>query len=239
MSRGARIQYWLALAVLLLALAASCAPRLSYAAGRIFAAGFEGDASGGAELPCSDLNPAGWTRVHRSWTRVFSAPDGHPSAAYPGSVSFPTPIGSDIGVGVVVPITPYAFQGVNLYFDQVQSRPQDGYFKARYADAMFVGLTDCKVTVNGSDFPALDLRPPVPMSPDPMRWPACRLFENSGSLVWTTGTAPGGCHLDPTRRYGLVIAPINPVTLQHSCAAVPNSAQGCDVGAVTQSGVVP
>lgn len=204
----------------------------------IFGNGFEGGSAGG-DTPCSNLNPANWTRVHRSWTQVFSAPDGNPSAAYPSGVSFPTPIGSNIGQGVVVPITPFAFQGVNLYFDQVQARPQDGYFKARYADAMFIGLTDCKVTINGTEFAALDLRPPVAMSPDPMLWPACRVFENSGSLTWSSGSVPQGCHLDPMKKYGLVIAPLNPVTQQHSCANVPNSAQGCDVGAVTQSGVVP
>lgn len=227
-----------AVATFLCVLLASCGP--AYAE-PVFGDGFESEGAGGGEVPCQDLNPAGWNRVQKSWTQVFSAPDGNPSAAYPSGVSFPTPVGSSIGSGVVVPFTPFASQSVNLYFDQVQARPQDGYFKARPADSMFFGITNCTVFVNGVEFMALDLRPPDPNSPDPLLRPACRKIENSASIVWTTGLVPNpnACQLNPWQTYGLVIAPINPATGQHTCAGVANSAQGCDVGAILGAGVVP
>ncbi len=191
-------------------------------ASSIFREGFEGTTD-----YCANANPAGWLAMPRSWTQTFSAPDGNPSAAYPSGVSFPTPVGSLIGSVRIVPITPFSAQVVNLYFDQVQARPQDGYGRAKPADSMFLAITPCSTP---------DLRPPDQQSPDPFARPACRVFENSGALVWSTGTTFGACLLNPWQTYYLQVAPINPVTLQHSCKNVPASEVGCDVGAVTSIG---
>lgn len=229
MNHGARISFWLMLLLAVAALVGSC----SSDAAPIFADGFEAHAGEGGTPPdpcAGNLNPAGWMRVHKTWTQTFSAPDGSPSVSYPRGLSYPGPVGSQIGQAVTVPFTPFANQSVNLYWDQVQARPQDGYYKSRPADAMFFAITPCKVRVNGTDFPAVDLRPPVPMSPNYYLTPVCRVFGNSAALVWTSGFI-GGCHVDPMQQYGLVIAPIYPATGQHSCDRMATSSQfGCDVG---------
>jgi hypothetical protein len=183
-----------------------------------------------------NFNPTTFARVNKAWVQTFSAPDGSPQAVYPSGVSFPAPVGASKGTYVTVAFTPNPSQSVNMYWDQVQSRSQDGYPSARPAQSMFIGISPCPG----------DLRNVAGVNnPDQFLRPGCRKFEGSGSLVWTTSASvsqsdDSQCKLEAGQTYYLHIMPANPEgglqAGEHSCMDVANSAQGCDVGVVFQSG---
>lgn len=178
--------------------------------------------------------PSNFQKVEKQWVQVFSAPDGSPQAIYPGGVSFPTPAQVQKGTYVTIPFVPAAGQSVNMFWDQVQPRAQDGYANVRPAEGMFVGISPC----------AGDVRMWSPGNADHFLRPGCRKFEGTASLVWTTlSIYPQSddtlCKLIPGQTYYLHLMPANPQgglqTGEHSCTDAPNSATGCDVGVVFQA----
>jgi hypothetical protein len=243
---SALLKAFLVFAFILLALTPSKA-----AATSIFGNGFETPGSGGEDPPdfCTDplINPAGFYRTDKTWTQTFSAPDGHPSAIYPAGVSFPTPVGAEIGHFRVVPFTPFQDHTVNLYWDQVQARPQDGYYRARPARSMFLAITPCSQTFGQIVLGSGDLRAPMPNAVDPFQRPGCREVANSASLIWTTDKRIAAtsndyvCVLEAGKPYWLIVAPVNPsdglVPGEETCELDRDS--GCDVGVRIQSGTIP
>lgn len=198
--------------------------------------GFEGAGGEGPPLPtppACPLPPPGMTEVRKDWAHAWAY--GNPCSPralcerqlnpYPSGQSYPAPLGAAKGTYVVVPFTPNAGQSVNLYFDQVQSRPSIGYSQ-RPARGMFLSITRCPG----------DLRAPDAASEDPWLRPSCRMFENGGALIWTTGANPAACKVEPGVEVYLQIAPYDPATGGESCASAPASLFGCDVGAVTSTG---
>lgn len=182
-----------------------------------------------------NFNPVGFTKVEKEWHQVFSAPDGSPQALYPSGVSFPTPVGATKGTYVVIPFVPNVNQSVNLYWDQVQSRPQDGYSLPRPAANMFFAISPCKG----------DLRSWSNVGNDLFLRGGCRKMANGASLVWSSGplisaTSDAACKLDAGTTYYLHISPVDPsdglTPGEHTCENVTNSASGCDVGVVLSNG---
>lgn len=222
----------------------------SMAKGAIFTNGFERAEDGGAPVDyCVDalVNPGGMQRQDRSWTQTFSAPDGHPSAIYSNGVSFPTPVGANVGIYEVVPFTPFTAHTVNLYFDQVQARPQDGYGRAKPARTMMLAITPCFLQFGQITVGSGDLRAPVTGHPDPFHRPGCRKIENSASLIWTTDplaatvTDDQVCVLTAGRPHYLVIAAVDPtdgIDIGEETCLLPD-AVGCDVGVVLSSSNAP
>lgn len=202
--------------------------------------GFEGEAGGGAPVPPSpDIcpePPAGFSEVRKTWESLFAW--GYPCGRmalcekqpkpYPTGQAYPAPIGANRGTYVVVPFTANAGQSVNLYFDQVQSRPQIGY-NQRPARGMLFTISPC----------AGDFRPPDITSSNGFLQPRCRMFENGGSLIWAASDI-GACHTPPGMPLFLNIIPADPAggiePGESACELVPASASGCDVGAVTSTG---
>lgn len=174
--------------------------------------------------------PPNFNLLMRNWTSTFSAPDGSPSATYPNGVSFPTPVGADRGYMRVVPFVPNPSQTVVMYWDEVQSRPQDGYLPGRPADGMWFAISPC----------IADMRAPA-YTGDPWLLPGCRKFERSTSLIWTTAASVTAsdavqCKLEAGKTYYMTISPTNVIDgLQfgeHTCMS---SDFGCEVGVVLQS----
>jgi hypothetical protein len=204
----------------------------------LFSDSFEGE--GKVSLPVeycdqTGIKPEWMGATIKSWTQMFSAWDGSPKAVYPYMVSFPVAAGSLKFGYVAVPFTPIANQSVNLYWDQVQSRPQDGYWAPRPADGMFFSISPC----------AGDMRAGSWVSPDLWLHDGCRKYETSASIVWTTNQFADPlnlslCTLEAGKQYYLNIAPVNPydglVPGEHTCANVPNSINECHVGAVSSAG---
>lgn len=206
----------------------------------IFYDGFESEEIVPPVDYCVDpsVNPGGFQREDKTWTQTFSSPDGNPSASYPSGVAFPTPVGTQVGLYRVVPFTPNSNQTTNLYWDQVQARPQDGYFRARPARTMMFAITPCYLTYGLITLFSGDLRNPVQNHPDPFQRPGCRKFENSASLLWTTDNRAATesndvvCRLEAGVRYALVIAPVDPsdgIQPGEETCELENAA-GCDVG---------
>lgn len=176
--------------------------------------------------------PAGWTRVQKTWIQAFSAPDGDPlSPGYPRAVAFPTPIGAQKGTYVTIAFQPNANESVLLYFDQIQSGGLEPW-PVRPAEAMFFAISPCpgdlRATVYGS-------------SADPFLQHGCRIFENSASLIFSTKIAQSdysACKVEPGKTYYLHVMAANPadglVPSEHSCLEVPTTANGCDVGIRSQ-----
>lgn len=230
MNNRARLSFWLLLGIAVAALIGSSS---SYAAS-VFTNGFEAAEGGGEEPPDSCVDPLvfppGWRVDSRTWTQTFSAPDGRPIATYPNGVSWPVAVGAEKGRIKIVPFTPTPRQSVNAYFDQVQARPQDGYYRSRPAASMFMAITPC----------GADVRPPDYFALDPFQRRDCRDVMNFGSLVWTTGRVAGACHVEAGRTYWLVFMAADPrdgLTLgEHTCEDVSSTDSGCDVGIVFSTG---
>jgi hypothetical protein len=207
----------------------------------LLADGFEGDGGGGGAPVPPDFAcpppPGGFSEVRKEWTHLFAW--GNPCGrmqlcerqlnGYPQGQSYPAPIGAARGTFVTVPFTPNARQSVNLYFDQVQSRPQIGY-NQRPARGMFITVSPCPG----------DFRPADNASPNPFLHSACRMYENSGSLIWTSAPGTSACHAPPWAPLFLNILPADPADGiqpgESSCEDVPATASGCDVGAVVSTG---
>lgn len=215
-----------------------------------FRDGFEPADAGGAPVPPVEVPlppvadagacpapPGGFSRVDKTWTQLWAY--GYPCSrmeycernlrAYPNAQSYPAPIGANKGTYVVVPFVPNAGQSVNLYFDQVQSRAQIAY-NQRPARGMFITVSNCPG----------DFRPVDNSSENPFLHSGCRMFENGGSLIWASSPSAAGCHTAAGLPVFLNIIAADPEggiePGEHSCADVPNSASGCDVGAVVGLG---
>lgn len=212
-----------------------------------FRDGFEGEGAGGGVPPIPEppvdpgacpAPPGGFSEVRTEWPRLWAW--GYPCGPralcertlnpYPRGHSYPAPIGANRGTYRTVPFTANAGQSVNLYFDQVQSRPQIGY-NQRPAAGMFFTISPCP-----GDFEPIDNT-----SPNPYRHSRCRMFENSGSLVWTANAGTSACYTPPGVPLFLNIIPADPADGiqpgESSCENVGATASGCDVGAVTSAGV--
>jgi hypothetical protein len=106
-------------------------------------------------------------------------------------------------------------QVTNLFFDGAQANPGQGYFVARPAASMFLGVSACP-----GDFRLVQ---------------GCSLVANTGSLVTTTRHAqsPWACTLTPGVTYYLTVAPVDPSdgleAGEHTCTPAYSSENGCDV----------
>jgi hypothetical protein len=206
-----------------------------------FRDGFEGEASGGGPIPpdppaltCPMVN-LGFRLTMKDWTTAWSYGDCYGTRAacernrvsYARSQSYPTPLGAEKGEIVAIPFVARAGDYVNLYFDQVQSRPQVGYSQ-RPATSMFLGISPCLG----------DVRAPKYGSPDRFERPECRMVENSGSLIWSTQRGVG-CELEAGQSYYLHVMAADPrdglTPGEDSCGGGSASALGCDVGAITNN----
>lgn len=175
------------------------------------------------------FQPPALNRINRSWSQVFSAPDGSPAAVYPGAISWPVPVGSHRHAYTTVAFTPNPGQSVQLNWDQVQARLGE-YVTARPASGMFFGISPCPG----------DLRAPSYGSEDPFLQEGCREFASSASLVFTTKPGyvsdPAICKLDAGATYYLNIAPVDPANgiapNEHSCEEIPQTSAECHVGVV-------
>lgn len=218
------------LAALLFAPSLACAQA-------VFVDGFEPPAEATpAAYNCNvdGVMPPNFNLAMSTWPRTFSSPDGSPRAEYPQGVSFPTPVGADRTYMRVVPFVPNPSQMVNMYWDEVQSRPSEGYQPGRPAQGMWFAISPC----------IGDMRAPVYASEDPFLRPGCRRFETSGGLVWVTAASiptsdTAFCKLEAGRTYYMTISPTNVIDgLQfgeHTCFS---SDFGCEVGVVLQAGVM-
>jgi hypothetical protein len=105
-----------------------------------------------------------------------------------------------------------------MFWDRAQARPQDGYFFARPAVSMFVGVSRC---------PA-DYRMSAGFDP-------CKRVESSAALNWTTkpNFNPLVCSLLPGLTYYYTIGaqdPTDGLTIgEHTCEPISQTAGGCDV----------
>lgn len=200
----------------------------------VFFDGFEEEVPDEVAYDCvvDGVMPSNWGVLSRSWTQTFSSPDGNPSAQYPYAVSFPTPVGANKGQMRVVGFTPNPEQAVVMFWDEAQSRPQDGYQPSRPTDGMWFAISPCPG----------DMRPPN-FSGEPFLRPGCRQFGRSGTLIWTTQSSAGEsdysiCKLEPGKPYFMTISPTNALDgLQfgeHTCRE--SGDFGCDVGVVIGTG---
>jgi hypothetical protein len=214
-----------------LVLAACAAVSSEVGAEPIFLDGFETPTEEPAAYDCNveGVMPASLNLFVSDWINTFSSPDGSPQAVYPKGVSFPTPVGADRNQMRVVPFVPNPAQGVNLYWDQVQSRPSEGY-EQRPAYAMWFAISPCPG----------DVRPPNPFG-EPFLREGCREYAGSASLLWTTArSVPESdavrCKLEAGRTYYLTIAPLDPRDgLQFGEHTCHEEFLGCDVGVVLQT----
>jgi len=168
---------------------------------------------------CDDplVMPEGFTVQTHSWSQLFTPPDGSPVPEFPLSNGFPVPVGANLWhIRAASFVAPAGMVGT-LFWEGAQANPSQGYFYARPAEAMFVGISACPG----------DLR--VGEGYDP-----CARFSSTGSLVFNTvlaGPHPTSCTLEAGKTYWLNVSPHDPATLQPACRPVPTSAEGCDVQA--------
>lgn len=185
-------------------------------------------ANNGGTVNCSTtgplIAPSTLTRVDKTWEAAFSAAPGAPTSAvavYPNSIGTATPVGANKGTYTVIPFTPNSANlTVNMFFDPAQASSAIGYTSPRPALAMFVGLSPCPG----------DLRPPAGTA-DPFEGSACRRFNNTGSLTYSTFfVGPGVCKLEVGQQYFINVAPIDTSDgLQVGEDSCGNSLTGCDV----------
>lgn len=183
----------------------------------VHADGFEGDDPAGADPCASPLVLPDYRVTLKTWTQCFTPRDGNPKPTYPSSNGFPIPLGAPKGEATACAFVAQPDQVTNLFWDGAQANPNEGYFTARPADAMFLGIDTC----------AGSLR----------QIPGCWRYTNTGTLVTSTRHPPSDfyCALTPGVTYYLNISPMDPTDgLQdgeHSCKPVPSSEAGCDVQA--------
>lgn len=182
----------------------------------LFADGFESAKQPGAD-PCDSplVMPEGFAPTYKSWAQCFTPRDGSPVPTYPNGLGFPVPLGANKGEYLVCEFVALPDQVTNLFFDPAQANPGQGYYVARPASSMFLGVSTCP-----GDFRMVQ---------------GCSLVANTGSLVTTTRDVPNpnACSLTAGVTYYLTVAPVDPqdglTEGEHTCRDVPSSANGCDV----------
>ncbi len=174
------------------------------------------------------VQPAGWTRIDKSWSALFTPVDGAPVPVYPNSNGFPVPLGSNKGTYVAAAFTAGADQTVSMFWDPAQAKPLEGYTTARPAEAMFFSISPC----------AGDLRPADGSGGFLMA--GCRRFGNTGNIIYSTksslpASTVSACKLQAGKKYYINVLPADPSdglsAGEHSCSATSSSANGCDVQA--------
>lgn len=196
----------------------------------VFLDGFETVEEEPAEYDChvDGVMPSQWNLLMSSWSSTFSSPDGDPRATYPNGVSFPTPVGARRGQMRVVTFVPNPAQTVNMYWDEAQSRPSDGYQPSRPSSGMWFAISPC----------IGDMRPPDYFG-EPFLRSGCREFGSSAALIWTTSASVAEsdailCKLEAGRTYYMTISPTNVLdglqTGEHTC--ITDDLRGCDVGVI-------
>jgi hypothetical protein len=199
----------------------------------VFFDGFEEEVPEEVAYDCAvdGVMPPNFNPYVRSWTQTFSSPDGSPSAQYPNGVSFPTPVGANKGQMRIVPFTPNAEQSVAMYWDEAQSRPQEGYVPSRPSDGMWFAISPCPGDMRAPAFPA-----------EAFLRPGCRQFGRSGALIWTTQASAGEsdytfCKLEAGKPYFMTISPTNALDgLQFGEHTCQSGDFGCDVGVILGTG---
>lgn len=177
--------------------------------------------------PDPQLQPAGWNRVNKTWVANWSAKNNSAVAIYPESASSVVAFGAEKGAySVVGPFTANPNQTIRIYWETAQANNGYGYNNPRPAESMWIGISPCP-----GDFRTTDN-----LSADPFRRGGCRKHANSDTLIFSSTafeTNETSCHVEPGQQYYMnVIAadPENGLTAgEHTCTAVPNSANGCDV----------
>jgi hypothetical protein len=215
--------------VVLAGLSVAVAPALAQS---VFTDGFEPDEPAAYACNVDGVMPPNFSLRMSTWRGTFSSPDGSPAATYPGGVYFPTPVGADRIQMRVVPFVPNPSQSVQLYFDEVQSRPNEGYQPGRPTDGMWFAISPC----------IGDMRPPNPFG-EPFLRQGCRIFEKAGAIGWTTAASVAEsdaaiCKLEAGKTYYLTISPTNVLDgLQfgeHTCLSDTFS---CEVGVILSQSV--
>lgn len=169
------------------------------------------------------VEPPGLTRTDKTWVAAWSAPNGTQTAVYPNSIGSAVPVGAEKGRYTVIPFVPTSGLTVNIFYDPAQTNSSIGYTVARPAQAMFMSISPCPG----------DLRPVNDSSSDPFERSTCRLFANTGSLFYTTGTSTSLCRLVAGTQYYLNVAAIDTSDgLQSGENSCGNTLSGCDVQAI-------
>jgi len=101
-------------------------------------------------------------------------------------------------------------QYATIFFDPAQANSSIGYGQPNPALAMFLGISECRG----------DLRPKQ----------FCSVFNNTGSVTWSTMNFPNTCELVPGKTYFMTISPHSPEDLTYTCPSQDQS--GCDVQSV-------
>lgn len=182
---------------------------------------------GGSAPADPQLEPVGWTRTNKTWVANWSAKNNSVIAVYPESAAAPVAFGaSKGGYSVVGPFTPNANQVVRIYWELVQTNNQYGYSQPRPADAMWIGISPCPG----------DFRRTNNASQDKFLRGGCRRLASSDGIIFATlpgETDHATCFLQPGQPYYMNVIAANPedglFSGEHTCAAAPNSANGCDV----------
>jgi hypothetical protein len=199
-------------------------------ASRIFADGFEPEEEGGpVPFSCDhpSVKPAWMTGTQKTWSQMFSPPDGNPVPTYPDGLGFPVPIGANKGAWVAGKFVALPNQTTNLYWELAQAKPNEGYDRARPAYGMSISVSPCAGDLRGPVFGAIDFLAP-----------GCRKHAFSASLVMTTkhpASTFAYCALVPGETYYITVSPVNfsdgLTPGEHTCTETPASADGCDVQA--------
>lgn len=161
------------------------------------------------------IEPAGYTRVDRSWAQVFN---GLPATSTP---AFPMPVGSYTQQGAsvtgtyfTVPFQLPAGSTRTLQWAMAQPVGALGYVPQAVANTALVSISPC----------GGDLRAPQ-AGPDPLL-SQCRGLGPEGQVVF--GTAGSGCPLTPGTTYFLNVLLDDPHTLTPGSSAC-SSGSVCDI----------
>jgi hypothetical protein len=174
------------------------------------------------------VQPAGWTRIDKSWSQLFADYDGSPMPTYPSSFGYPVPIGANKGTYVAASFTAGADQTVSIFWDPMQAKPEQGYYTARPAQGMFISVSPC----------AGDLRPADGSGGFLMA--GCRRYNSSAGITYSTKSTLAAsnftaCKLQAGKKYYINVLPADPTdglsAGEHSCSDTPSSANACDVQA--------
>lgn len=197
------------------------------------------------------IAPAGVPIVNRVWEQVFAIPyrsdygcrwpwpnptapvagvdcninnttsPPSPAITYPRSYSQPLPVGGVKTSILAIAIDPGSNVSVNMQWDPAQVANAIGYSSPRPAEAMLVTISPC----------AGDVRPINNQSSDPFQRGACRKFNGTDAIIYSTSaTGSNVCSLTPGVRYYINVATFDTSSGSvggHTCGSI--NATGCDV----------